>query len=255
MTEPTPDPQAFDPKQHWDALRSAMEQGGPPAVVAFVEGDFTPKQQRALYLFCVNGFCNREWAGKALDPQIEVARAGIALGLRQAEAEADPKERDARIDFANVLSYNLAANLAPCWPGDDVPRERRHLEAGLEAAEACLRWREQLGKGPFPFSIAWWAKGMHELALGRDAVASMREALEAARAHARAEGKPDGVADGWLVALSAGYLGLAERAAGGDGARYAEAKAALDGMLADPEGAEDAQFCLDQLAVAEARIR
>lgn len=244
----------FDPKLHWDALRAAMEEGGAAGASAFVEGHPEPKQQRALYLFGVNAFCNREWAGKGFDAQIEFAQAGIACGLRQAEAEADAKERDARIDFANVLSYNLAANLAPCWPGDEQPRERRHLEAGLAAAEACLRWREQLGKGPFPFSIAWWAKGIHQIGLGQDATAALTQALETAEAHQRAEGKPADVAGSWLVALSAGYLGLAERIAGGDGARYTQAIAALEAMAADPERKDDALFCLDQLRATEQRF-
>jgi hypothetical protein len=250
MTAPT---SSFDPTAHWDALRAAMEEGGPERAAAFVEG-FAPPEQRALYLFGVRALCQREWAEKSFDGQIAFARAGIACGLRQAEAEQDPQERDKRVDFANVLSYNLSANLAPCWPGDDAPRATRHLEAGLEAAEACLRWREQLGKGPFPFSIAYWAQGAHQLALGRDPRAAFTRALETAQEHARAEGQPDTVEASWLVALSAGYLGLGERAQGEDSDRYGAAVAALEAMLQDPAREEDARFCLDQLRVVEARF-
>ena len=47
--------------------------------------------------------------------------------------------------------------------------------------------REQLGKGHGPLSMAWWAKGVHELALGRtdDARTSFERSLERAVEAAR----------------------------------------------------------------------
>jgi hypothetical protein len=261
MTDPQSTPASetpASPERHWDALRQAMETDGPDAVVAYVEALAEPVEQRRAYGFAQRAFSGRDWEGKDLDKQVVVARAGIACSLRHAEAEQDPAERDKRTDFANVLSYNLAADLAPCWPGDETPRERRHLEAGLAAAEDCLRWRQELSKGPFPFAIAYWARGVHRLFLGlRDgAVEDMRAALEHGLRYTAAEGKPGG----WLEGLNAGYLGLAERAAGEEGGakRYDEARQALEALVVaagdDEHAAGDAKFALDQLGVVAAKL-
>ena len=153
------------PETHWDGMRTAMETGGPTTVVEFIDG-FDGEERRKLYAFAQRAFYDRDWQGKNFDAYVEIVNAGIAEGLRQAEAADDPEEAAKLTDYSNVLSYNLSADLAECWPGDDAPRERRHFEAGLKAAEDCIRWREELGKGPFPFSIAYWAKGMHLLSLG-----------------------------------------------------------------------------------------
>jgi hypothetical protein len=70
-------------------------------------------------------------------------------------------------DTGNIFSYNLLADLADCWPDDDLPRERHHFEEGLRAAEDCIRWREELGKPNDRKAMAWWGKGAHLLSLDR----------------------------------------------------------------------------------------
>jgi tetratricopeptide (TPR) repeat protein len=248
------------PGIHWDEMKTAMETGGTDAVAEFING-FGDDERRKLYSFAQQAFYGREWEGKSLDGYIEIVNAGIAEGLRQAEAAGDPNEAARLKDYANVLSYNMSADLAECWPGDETPRERRHLEAGLKAAEDCIRWREELGKGPFPFSIAYWAKGMHELSLGakENALADFKKSFDYALEYAKAEGvsmevSPDG---DFVVLLGAGYVGLAEWALGdvGGKTRYEEAVAAFRSQVDDyPDKKDDAQFGIDQLEWVRAKF-
>lgn len=252
--EGTVEEKAEFPETEWEAMRALMEDEGPEAVIAFVAAFADDEQRRQLYSLAQRGFAYRGWEGKNLDGLAAVVQAGIAEGLRQAEAETDAATAAKLIDYANVLSYNLAADLAECWPGDTLPRERRHFEVGLKAAADCLRWREELGKGPFPFSIAYWAHGMHLLSLGetRAAREDFRKSYDYAVEFANAEGKdPSLSAEGEFgVLLAAGYVGLAEWVLGEDAgkAHYEEAIAAFkEGAEKYPEKKDDFQFGIDQL--------
>lgn len=248
--------------EHWPALLQLAESGGIPAVVSHIEAQEDPQQRRGLFSLASGKLSREEWPGRSLDSTIEIARAAIAEGVRQAEAETDPIEAGKRTDFANVLSYNLSADLADCWPNDERPREKRHFEAGLAAAEDCLRWREQLGKGPFPFSIAWWAHGMHALSLGDAARAteSFEKSLHAAQEVARGDERAtDAGADATFgVNLGVGYLGLARMRAG-DPEGQTMFDSALAGFAAQkeshPEEELDADFGVSQLHTAELRTR
>lgn len=240
------------PDDQWPEIRARAEAGGAPDVVAFVEAQPDPDARRALFSFAQRALASRDWQGKGFDVVIDVAGSGIAEALGQAETEEDPDRRAALLDAANVISYNLSAALAACWPGDETPRETRHFERGLAAAEACLRWREELGKGPFPFSIAWWAKGMHLISLGRaaEAVEAMGQSLEfGRRAAAEGAGREVAASEDFSVAIGLGYLGIARHLAGeGEGrAQYEEALAAFREMATNEEKREDAEFGIGQL--------
>ena len=241
------------PEIHWEEMRTRMEAGGATAVADFVAG-FNDEERRKLYSFAQISFYGREWEGKTFDGYVEVANAGIAEGLRQAEAATSAEDSARLVDFANVLSYNLSADLAECWPGDTLPRERRHFEAGLKAAEDCIRWREELGKGPGPFATAYWAKGMHQLSLGDAGGASenFKKSLDyyvevAKEVSEATEVSPEA---GFGLILADGYLGLAEWAGGnaaGKG-RYENAVAAFrEGAEKYPDKKDDFQFGIDQL--------
>jgi hypothetical protein len=189
-----------------------------------------------------------------LDGYVDVAKAGIAEGFKQSEAASDKETAGKRTDYANMLSYNLSADLADCWPGDDVPREKRHFEVGLKAAEDCVKWREELSKGPFPFSIAYWAKGIHQLSLGDNegALDSFSKSFNYAVEHAKAEGVNTDVSQegDFGVILEAGYIGIVEMAGGIEGGKehYEEAIAAYRAQIDNiPDKKDDAQFGIDQL--------
>jgi tetratricopeptide (TPR) repeat protein len=246
--------QAEFPEIHWDEMRKLMEKEGPDAVIEFIAGFDDAEQRRKLFSFGRFAFAMNEWEGKNLDAVVAVANAGIAEGLRQAEAATSAEESAKLVDYANVMSYNLSADLAECWPGDTLPRDRRHFEAGLKAADDCIRWREELGKGPGPFAMAYWAKGMHQLSLGDvdGAVENFEKSFDYNVEAAKEEGELTEVSAeaGFGLILAEGYVGLA-RWAGGDEkgkGRYEVAVAAFrEGAEKYPEKKDDFQFGVDQL--------
>lgn len=248
--------------EHWPHLLAVAESGGVPAVIREIEKHDAPETRRGLFSLAFGKLSGDEWSGSSLDATLEIAREAIAEGIRQSEAEKDPIEAGKRIEFSNVLSYNLSADLADCWPSDERPRETHHFEAGLAAAEDCLRWREQLGKGPSPFSIAWWAHGMHSLSLGRakQATESFQKSLDAAREVAQGEDRAieAGANASFGVNLGVGYLGLARMRAGDPEGKllFESAIAGFEAQKkAHPEEELDADFGISQLHTAETRTR
>ena len=187
---------------------------GPDPLVEFIQGFEDPDSRRQLYTLAQRTFGRDEH--RDLDALIVVVRAGIEEGLRQSGAEADGDLADKCKNYSNVLSYNLSADLAECWPEDSLPREKRHFEAGLTAAHDCLRWRKELQKGPYPFSIAWWARGIHEMSLGRfaDAADSFDKALDFGIQSTQAVAHKHDVDTDFNVVLNRGYAGLARRLSG-----------------------------------------
>ena len=188
-----------------------------------------------------------------------VAEAGIKEFLHQSESETDEEMSAKLLDNANVLSYNLAADLADCWPCDETLRTKEHFEIGLKAAERCIEWRTELKKGPGPFSMAYWAAGMHSLSLGKNAASKehFAESLAYAEQGARDQGSPMELAPeaGFGVILGHGYLGLAEAAAGDASGmeRYRKAIEAFEGMKQIEGQADDAQFGIDQLETVKGK--
>ena len=244
--------QTFDEQKAWfatqsDALRDAVEAG---RFAQWVEG-FEPLEQRVLCLFARQALSDKDWPGRSLERTIDVARQGIAICLRQSEAESEDELRKRRVDTANVISYNLAADLADCWEDDGYERTPERFEAGLQAANDCVRWREELGKPAFPHSIAWWAKGMHELSLDRneDARTSFGRSLEFAREAA------EGDTGAFGVVLGEGYLGIAETRCGEEAGRerFSTAIATFESQLDDDKLKGDASFGIKQLRTVEKR--
>ncbi|HUT97583.1 MAG TPA: hypothetical protein VM054_00740 [bacterium] len=246
--------EASFPEGEWETLRGLMKTGGVEAVVGYVAGFADPAERLALFGFARPAFAYREWAGKNLDDLVTVGEAGIEEALRQADLAADDDARRELVEWANVEAYNLSADLAECWPGDDLPRERRHFEKGVELADRCLAWREELGKGPFAFSLAYWARGMHDLSLWNveSARGDFAAALEYSKTYAVEEGLPADCVPGgeFTVILNNGYLGLAlwiQKDPMGP-VLYYRALGAFRGTAADfPEMADDAQFGIEQL--------
>lgn len=231
-----------------------MEQGGAQEAIRYVGAIEDAETRRAVYAIAQKGFGNREWTGRSLDALIEVVSAGINDTLRQALQTEDGESARKLTDIANRLSYNLSADLADCWPGDDVPRERRHFEAGLRAAEDCIRWRRELGKPPDRRAMAYWAVGMHQMSLENlsEAVGAFETASRLASLSVLGTGKGEVKAGGdFGVVLYTGYLGIARSMLGDRGGRtqYEDACAAFEGTAArfDGEQKEDAAFGLEQL--------
>jgi len=256
---------------HKDKIRSVYAEGGADRVVAFIQGTEDAELRRKFYALARQVLPDRKSREPRFDDVIRIARAGIAEGLRLAElARARGIADEARecIDFANRLSYNLAADLADCWPGDEAPRERRHFEAGLRAAYDCVVWRQELGKPPERRAMAHWAAGMHQLSLQNlvEALCAF-EAAFGLSLHAAAAGededkspetyvKPNG---DFGVILYYGYAGIARHLLGDDSGlrQFEQACAAFAETLKNPRDkdvAEDAQFGLDQLRWVERKF-
>jgi len=249
------DQQAFFEK-HRDALRAALETDGAPGAVRWIEGFEDDLERRVLYVFGRQGLVMEEWEGRSFDAYVEFVEAGLADILKQAEAAPDDETRTARHQTAHAVSFNLAADLAECWPDDDDPRETRHFERGVRAAEDCLTWCAP--DNLHAQSADHWILGTHRLSLGdaSGAAESFGRAFEIAGQAARDGGKPDTVsAEGdFAVILYSGYLGIAQERTGdaAGGSRFDRAVAAFTAQLGDAEMKDDAEFGIAQLKEARA---
>jgi len=246
-------------EENWEEMRKRMETDGPRSTAEFIQ-TFADSDRKKLYFFAQRAFGGRSWDGKSLDKTAEIVELGIVELVRQSEAETDPTRSTELLDYANILSFNLSADLADCWPGDDAERNRGHFERGLAAASNCLQWRKQLRKGPGPFSMAWWAKGMHELSLSRsaDAFASFVQSRDYSREQARAGDHGHLInADGhWSVLLGEGYVGIAAQVSGKDEGRSileAAFQALEEALEKQPAAKGDIEFCTAQLKKVQSR--
>lgn len=203
--------------------------------------------------------------GAGLDIYVDTMAALIERGTRPLELPAESDAHDRVLNSYNAISYNFAADLADCWPGDTVPREPRHFEEGLKAAENCVRWRNELNKPPKSFSLAYWAKGFHLLALGHysGAVKSFNLSLAFALRDAQDKGQlgPVSPSSTFDVLLTSAYLGIAELAEGNpEGTRrFDDAMESFREQLrnaeltGDSEAKEDAEIGIGQLEIAKAK--
>ena len=245
------DERAFFSDQ-WPDLRVILEKHGPEALVAAILERGSDAESAALFRFARQGLVFEEWNGKSLDAYMEVVNGGCRwLGER---ARTVPGEE--RKDYLGVLAeltFNFAADIADCWPGDDEPRERRHFERGAEVAEQSVGLRDELGKPDSSKHLGWWAFGYHQLRLGNTAAAAdcMERSLEHARRAARDAADHDEITSQapFPVLIGAGYLGLARIADGEPSGPdlYGEALAAFQAQLSEPGRKDDAQFGIDQL--------
>ena len=245
--------------ERWPKLRRVLEQQGPAAVVDAIMAEDSDRARAALFRFSRRGLVLGEWHGKNLAAYLEVGDAAIAWLSHRAEESSD-EERTEFLSVLAELTFNLAADIADCWPGDDEPRRAEQFQRAMEIAEQSVGLREELHRSDHSKHLGWWAFGYHQLRLGHTDTASdsMERSLEHARRAAREAGEPDGVSSRapFAVLIGAGYLALARIAddepSGPD--LYAEALAALRAQLDDPDKQEDARFGIDQLERVRAMI-
>ena len=239
--------------QHRAAMKEALETGGGQAVIAYIEGFDSDPLRRVLYIAS-----KQVLVGKRLDDLMTVADAGVAEMLRQAEYAVGEDTQGECVRGAHIISYNLAAELADCWPGDEVARTPAHHRRGIQAATDCLLWSQPAGQ-PMPISNDYWVRGIHQLALGDTsaAIRSWTASLEFAEEAAEAKNEPTTVGpDGtFAVILNSGYLGLAawiDGDAAGERA-YVSATEAFEAQLGDSARAEEAKVGLGQLQLTRER--
>ena len=89
------------------------------------------------------------------------------------------EEPNSLLHFANVMLYNLSADMAECWADENFSKTNGCFEIGLQAAMDCLKLRQRLQKDNASFSMAYWALGMHQLSLhhNRESLESFKKAF------------------------------------------------------------------------------
>ncbi|MEK7347457.1 MAG: hypothetical protein AABZ94_01160 [Candidatus Eisenbacteria bacterium] len=249
----------IDEELEWGLLQEATARGGARELARLVfERD--PDTRRSLWRLALRRLDDRESPLRNFEFLIDVAQAGIDDSMTLANQAGDGETASTWADAANVLSYNLSAALADCWPDDPAPRETHHFEIGLRAAEDCIRWRWELGKPPDRRGMAYWASGMHHLSLGNliesygAFVTAEKLARGTTKGHHGAGVEPEG---NFGVILYHGYAGIARWLMGEDEGRrdYERACRAFEHTgAADPERKEDAQFGLEQLRCVEKKF-
>jgi len=236
----------------WPTLRTALEAGGPQAMVATILDHEPDAARAALFRYARHGLVLAEWEGKSLDAYMAVADAAVAWLGGRAESAA-PADRSEYLAVLAEVTFNYAADLADCGPGDDEPRTERHFSRGMEVAEQSVGLRAELDKPDLSHHLGWWAFGYHQLRLGHTdaAVDCMERSLLHARRAARAAGEHDGVTSraSFPVLISAGYVGLARIADGEPSGPdlYAEALASFQTQLVESGRREEAEFGISQL--------
>ncbi len=192
----------------------------------------------------------RDWDNKSLKPIIELGDRAIEIALE-----------NGKTDEANIISYNMSANLADSW-NDGFKRAPEHFRKGLEYAEKSLIWRQQLKKGPGPLSMAYWAKGIHLFSLGQlvESENNFDISLNYAIEDAKAQNLPTDISknSSFSVLLAHGYLSIVKMASNQSQAReiFDQVIASFESMKEISEDAkEDAKIGLDQLQYVRSKIK
>ncbi|MGE4602221.1 MAG: hypothetical protein AAEJ65_04895 [Planctomycetota bacterium] len=248
-------------EKFWPQLKELYCQQGLEKLIAHIHQSEDRPERRALFLMASQRISNGQGLSRSLDDVIGICRAAIDEFSCQAAAENDPEERSRRLDGANILSYNLAADLAPCWPEDTEPRTSEHFEEGIRCAQDCLDWREILEKGALPFHLAWWAMGAHLCGLGdwNGACEAFEKSLEAARIDAQENSTPDDVGpeSSFVINISIGWLEFARWRSGDQSSydRFLEVISAFRSRIEqDDEGKDEAITGIGQLETAALRM-
>lgn len=235
---------------YWPKIKNLAEAGSFNGIVEMVKELSDPKEQIALSRFAVRGLMFREWNSKTLVPIVQLGDLAIETAMQIGDT-----------DQANVMCFNMSANLADCW-NDGFTRQTDHLQKGLHYAEKALAFRKQLQKGPAAFALAYWALGIHQYSLGnfRAAEESFKESLTAACDQAQTENKPTTITKEapFNVLIAYGYMALAQLAQGQKDAQktYADVISAFEGMKTISDDAKaDAEIGIDQLRNVHSRIK
>ncbi|MDE0959250.1 MAG: hypothetical protein OSB09_00555 [Planctomycetota bacterium] len=245
----------------WPEMSEIYLQSGVVSLIDHIGSKSEPMQRRGLFLMASQRISAGQNLSRSLSDLIAISRAAIDEFATQAESETDRDERARRLDGANILSYNLSADLAPCWPEDPEPRTVDHYQEGIRCAEDCLRWRSELNKGAVPFHMAWWALGTHRCGLAdwSAAVEAFGKSLEAAQDNAResatpVEGGPDA---SFLINISTGWLEFA-RWRGGDKTSYDRFLKVIDAFSQiarrNDDDHADSMLGIQQLETAASRL-
>ncbi len=243
----------FDHEPHWIMIKELAENHSLAELKSFINTYDDPFERNQLFRFAIQTLNFRDWYGKNLNLLIELGDMAISDGMKSSLSLSQEEDRNLFKDQVNILCYNMSANLADCW-NDKFNRGNIHFEKGLVYAEKALMLRAELRKGPMPFSMAFWAKGVHHFFLNQKqkAMESFELSLDHAEKFSREVGKTTDLnaeADFSLI-LAHGYIALVEFQMGKPTAynHFENSIHAFNEMkLLSEEAKQDAMVGLDQL--------
>jgi hypothetical protein len=239
-------------------VRDLVENQGPQSVIDYISV-FDIADRIDLYNLARELYVFNQFEGQNLDDLVTVIDFAIEDILGMSREEEAALIRMELLDQANIMSFNLSADLAECWPGDTLTRYTRHFERGLSAALQCIEWRYFLEKDDYPFFLAFWAAGMHQLSLGRpeEAIYNLVRSMNYAEQITVDAGRPLGfhAGAGYELLLAHGYFGLAQIVAGESSEHYYQTFGLLiEGIDAYGDFVDDYRFAVDQLDWARANL-
>jgi hypothetical protein len=237
---------SFDHESDWPLYRDLAEADDRDGMLNRLSAVADDAERISLRRFVIRKLAFDKWQNQNLDLVIALGEAAIedceALGgdwLQQ----------------ANVLCFNMSANLADCW-GDSFAREPRHFEKGIEYAEKALWYRRHLGKGPGSIAMPTWALAKHQQSLGHtdEAKTNYRRCLDLETEAAKESGKPAEISTdapaGYLIAV--GYVALLED----DLNKLSDLAAVLKEMFdSGGEPRDEADIILGQLRLTAQKMR
>lgn len=246
------------PAIHAEEMMTLVTDDGPEAVIEFIQG-FEPADRIDLYNLARELYVFNQFEGQNLDDMVTVIDFALEEILSMAREEETTLIRMGLLDQANIMSFNLSADLAECWPGDTLRRYPRHFERGLSAALQCIEWRYYLEKDDYPFFLAFWAAGMHQLSLNRpeEALYNLVRSMNYAEQITVDAGRPLGLhaGAGYELLLAHGYFGLALIMTGESSEHFDETFSLLiEGIDAYGGFADDYRFAIDQLMWAREKL-
>jgi len=236
---------------YWPKIKKLAETEGAQSIISLCEQEQDIEMRWSLYRFSNQTLAQRDWNGRDLSTAITVGEAAIESMLKI--ASSDKAIEKTYKDRANILCYNLGANLCDCWD-DGIERNDTFFEKGVELACRAIKFREELDKGPAPFSMAYWLRGKNYLSLGQVAKAKedLKKSLDYAKEDARTKSLPDSLsADaGFAVILGYGLVAIAEIVEGVVGAResFDQVIKVFESQISqDSDKKADAEFGIFQL--------
>lgn len=229
-------------ESYWPRIKALAEVEDYSQIENLISSVVDIKERISLYRFTVRGLMFRDWSKKNLTPIIRLGDLAIDTALKSGE-----------IEEANIICYNMSSNLAGCWD-DGFQRTYGDFTKGLIYAEKSLQLRRELKKGPGPFFLAYWAKGIHQFYLEdlAGAECSFNLCLQAAMDVASVEDSDIRISKEttFNVLLATGYLSLAQLAQGHTEAKmiYEKVISAFEEMkLLSADAKADAEIGLYQL--------
>ncbi|MCW8129720.1 MAG: hypothetical protein KIS92_05140 [Planctomycetota bacterium] len=180
-----------------------LREGDSFAAIETIERSMDPRKISEYYV----RLSTLLYGKKDLAGMIAIGRAGIQFCLGVARV-APPEAQTGLRTAAQMMCYNLAANLWPGWGDEGVAISPEQQAQGRDLAKADLRLALEMKRPPKRLSNAYWIAGAHAMAAKDFAAAA--EHFKLAEALGREAGEPE------HLLMIQGYAAMNEALAGKD---------------------------------------